>query len=561
MELMEALDGLKQRGNVQRLSDENVRSLLSQLQETQFNDRRENQLLYYQPVSDVARSVHRCMSRYIGVGGGNGASKTETVLAEFCMLATGIFPDSLQGEERVALKAKFRGPIACRVVVASLTTTLTTIIIPKMQYWKWSGDSEAGGKKGHWGWIPKRCLINGSWTASWREKPRVLRVLCFDPDNPEKLLGESTFQFMAHTQDPADFASGDFHHILHDELTSYAIWRENEARTMRVGGRMILAMTWPDDPSIPVDWVFDTLYERGREGAQKHPSVDWFEMWTVDNDNLNQETVAEQADLWGADIRAVRLKGQPIRFSNRIHPLFTDRMQTWCLDCKQSYVLTDECPKCGAVEDHLTEFMHVRDFEASTVLPTVMLLDPHPRKPHMMLWVQVDTWNDLWVVAEALEPGGPVEVEETVAGIEYEFGLRTMLRLGDPNMLASPSGSVRSREGRPETWRDEFDGVGLHMELGDTSDVGRGRLNDYLKVDIDRQAPRIHIHPRCVETIKQILRYVWDDYRHVDDRDVKQKPKDKNDDFPTLLKYLLNYQPEYGMLVNGAKVIKTRGRR
>jgi len=374
------------------------------------------------------------------------------------------------------------------------------------------------------------------------------------------LLGESTFQFMAHTQDPADFASGDFHHILHDELTSYAIWRENEARTMRVGGRMLLAMTWPDDPSIPVDWVFDVLYEKGRAGAHKHPGVDWFEMWTVDNANLNQESVQEQADLWGADIQAVRLRGQPIRFSNRIHPLFTDRDQTWCLNCKEAFVVTDQCPRCGDTDDQLVAFNHVRDFEASPILPSIMLLDPHPRKPHMLLWVQVDTWDDIWVVAEALVPGGCEEVEKRVNEIETEFGLRTTLRLGDPNMLRSPSGSRRSSEGVPVTWRDEFDAAGLNVELGNTSDVGRGRLNDRLKVDPDTRHPRIHFHPRCVETIKQILRYVWADYRHVDDRDLKQTPKDKNDDFPTLLKYLLNYEPNYHMLLNGAPVIRTRGK-
>ena len=555
MDLSEALEGLNHGKSVGKLSDPQLRNLLSQIQETQFNDRRENQLLYYQPVSDVARDIHRCMARYIGVGGGNGASKTESLLAELCMLATGIFPDSLQGEEREALKAKFRGPVACRVVVASLTTTLMTIILPKLQYWQWSGASEAGGDKGHWGWVPKRCLISGSWTASWREKSRVLRVLCFDPDDPEKLLGESTFQFMAHTQDPADFASGDFHHILHDELTTYAIWRENEARTMRVGGRMLLAMTWPDDPSIPVDWVFDALYERGRPGPQKHPSVEWFEMWTVDNANLNQDTVAEQAGLWDKDIQAVRLRGQPIRFSNRIHPLFTDREQTWCLDCKTAYVRTEQCPACGAEGDKLVEYLHVQDFDSSPVLPTIMLLDPHPRKPHMALWAQIDTWNDIWIVAEALVEGGPEELEVACNEIESNLGLRMALRLGDPNMLRSPASAQRNI-----TWRDEFDAVGLHLELGNTSDVGRSRLNDYLKVDPDRLMPRIHIHPRCQEAIKQILRYVWDDYRHVADRDMKQKPKDKNDDFPTLLKYLMNYEPDYNMLLNGAPVIKTRGK-
>jgi hypothetical protein len=554
MELHEALNNLKSGGTVNRFSDNQLRVLLKQLVETQYNDRKENQLLYYKPVSEVAETIHMCQDRYLGVGGGNGASKTETILAELCMLATGIFPTGLKPEVLAGIREKFRGPIAVRVVVESLTTTLTPIILPKLQWWKWSGADEAGGERGHWGWIPRRALIQGNWTASWREKLRILRVHCYDPDNPDKIIGESTFQFMAHTQDPSDFASGDFHHILHDELTTHAIWRENEARTMRVGGRIALAMTWPDDPSIPVDWVFDSLYEKGREGPQKVQGVSWFEMWTQDNKNLDQASVAEQAGMWAENIRNVRLKGQPIRFSNRVHPLFTELPQTWCLPCHTAKMVTEQCPVCGAEGDQLVDFCHVEDFHAETSLPTIMLLDPHPRKPHMALWAQIDSWDDIWIVAEALVEGGPEEMESVSAATETEYGLRVVSRIGDPNMLRSPSGAKRG-----VTWQDEFSDCGLNMDLGDTSDVGRSRLNDYLKVDPDRKSPRIHIHSRCTQTIRQLQRYVWDDYRNVADRAMKQVPKDKEDDFPTLLKYLLNSEPSYDILTRGAQVIRTRG--
>ena len=76
--------------------------------------------------------------------------------------------------------------------------------------------------------------------------------------------------------------------ILHDEPTKLAIWTENQARTMRVNGRMMLAMTWPDDPSIPVDWIFDEIYEKAQPGAGKSPHHDWIELSTRANRNLDQ---------------------------------------------------------------------------------------------------------------------------------------------------------------------------------------------------------------------------------------------------------------------------------
>ena len=111
------------------------------------------------------------------------------------------------------------------------------------------------------------------------------------------------------------------------------------------------------------------------------------------------------------------------------------------------------------------------------------------------------------------------------------------------------------------TWRDEFDAVGVRLEYGDVADVGRSRLNDYLKVDKDREAPRLHVHNRCPVTIKQLQRYVWDDWRGGgENRGLKQTPKDKEDDMPTLLKYLMNFEPSFQRLMGMGQIIRTRGK-
>jgi hypothetical protein len=56
--------------------------------------------------------------------------------------------------------------------------------------------------------VPDRRRVGPSLDSN---KLRMLRVLCRDPHNPDKVLGESTIQFMSLDQDPTDFASGDFH--------------------------------------------------------------------------------------------------------------------------------------------------------------------------------------------------------------------------------------------------------------------------------------------------------------------------------------------------------------
>jgi hypothetical protein len=190
------------------MSNNEFRAAAAELLEANATDRRENAIRYYEPVSEKGKKVHTTTCKTVGVFGGNGSGKTEQCIAEMAMLATGLVPDSLA--ECVDPREKLRGPVSCRVVLESLTTTMHNIILPKLQWWKWTGIDQPGGQKGHWGWIPRTSLLGGDWTRAWSEKLRTLRINYYDPWS-DKIAGESTIQFMSKDQDPSDFASGDFH--------------------------------------------------------------------------------------------------------------------------------------------------------------------------------------------------------------------------------------------------------------------------------------------------------------------------------------------------------------
>lgn len=530
------------------LSNESLRALAGHALGLLNKDTQENQLVYYKPTNARSAKIHDSKARVVGIGGGNGSSKTETALVEMIMCATGIFPDSVKH-----LATKYRGPLNCRVVCESLTTVLHPIILPKLQWYKWTGLDRPGGARGHWGWIPRFSLKDGSWEKSWSEKLRTLTIVARDPATG-RIDGESTIQFMSSDQDPSDFASGDFHLILHDEPPTQAIWTENEARTMRVNGRMLLAMTWPDDPSIPVDWIFDKVYEPGQAGPNRHPDIEWIELWTTENPHLDQEAIRAQMSRWSHERQQVRIFGGNLRFSNRVHPLFGDFTQTWSPAAhKVVQPVEGKCPVTGSRD--LIEFSHVGEFEHSRDWPVVFLLDPHPRKPHMFLWCQVDPMDDYWVLDDGECSGDPAEVARQVKQHELDMGYRVVRRIGDPNMLRSPAGTRRE-----VNWEDEFSSAGLPIELANDIDVGRERLNAYLQPDTHTLRPRIVFHRRAERTIFQLKRYTWDEYRQRDERDQKQKPRQKYDDYPTLLKYLMNDEPTFRLLVHGAPIINA-GRR
>lgn len=544
---------------LEELTDEEFREQLAGFMRMAEQDRKENALRDYKPVSEKARRVWESNARVFAIGGGNGSGKTEQMLAFVIACATGIFPEELK---HLASKW-FRGPINVRIVCESLTTVLYPVMLPKLQWWKWTGVDEPNGARGHWGWVPPYCLKDRDWNKSWTEKLRTLTVICRDPEDPNVIRGESTIQFTSFDQDPSDFASGDFHLVLHDEPPPLAIWRENEARTMRVAGRMLLSMTWPDDPSIPVDWIFDEVYEPGQAGD--NPEIEWVNLYTTDNPHLNQNAVAMQSAKWSDEMRSVRVYGKPIRFSNRIHPLFTSETLHWCFTCGKVTVAIENpasttpatkwlCTSCSGMA--VVDFNHVQEFEPAEFWPTVWVVDPHPRKPHMGLWVMVDPADDLWVIDEFSVEGDPVDVRKACDEVESRFGLSVALRLIDPNMGRSPSSARRGR-----VWQDDFDDAGLVTELADDSETGRKSLNTMLKPDEGTLRPRIHFHPRCKTTAFQMKRYSWDDYKRAAEKDQKQLAKNKHDDYPTCLKYVMNRAPTFNSLRGIGKVLSRHGTR
>lgn len=518
------------------LSNAELEELANYALELQLKDRNTNQLKYYMPVSEKAVQIHQCTAKTIGIGGGNGSSKTSVALADLLIQATGQIPLSLQGKYPME---KFRGPINCRIVVESITTTLHPIILPKLQWWRWQGVDRPGGQRGYYGLVPKHCLLKGDWGESWTERIRTLQVNNYDPISGRR-DGISTVQFMSYEQDPSDFASGDYHIILHDEPPRESIWVENMARTMRVNGTMMVAMTFPDDPTIPVDWIMDRIWEKAQPGKNYDPTVAWFNLFTTENMNLNQTAVAETSRKMSKTEREARIYGQPIRLSNRVHPLFTDADHVWCFECHDKTILNTEgvCGSCSSPS--VVSFNHVSNLQVNPLYPVICALDPHPRKPHMLIWVQVTPDDDLHQVFEMEVDGSPDVVKQRVEELEREHGWKTIRRIMDPNMGRSPSSTNRET-----TWQDAFADVGLTFDLADDGKAGRQIINDFLKPDASTEKPRIQIDERCMKSIQQWKRYSWDDFKRTLEKDQKQKAKQKFDDCPTLMKYVVNSNPTF----------------
>lgn len=529
---------------------EDIRELARQLDITRETSRRENQLLYYEPVSKHAIDFHCSMAPQRVALGGNGSSKSETQLVDIVMEMTGQVPISL---DDVYPTKKLRPPINARIVVQSLTSTWEQAIKPKLQWDRWTGLGD--GKTGHWGWIPKRFLKNGKWEDSWSAQYRTLT-----------LVNGSTLQVFSHDQETQDFASASVHRIGFDEGPKHAIYRENLLR-LREGGYVSIAMTPPDDESKAwtAAWVYDEVYQRGLPGPGKDPDIDAFTFHTEDNRFISQETIATLVKGLTPMQREVRLHGAFMHLGGRIYSTYTDRPQTWCFGCNQATIVLKSdndstCGTCGGTS--LADYCHfVEPFETAFSWPCIMALDPHPRKPHTIAWFVVSPSDELYQVAELEVDDEPCVVRDMVADREQSLGLSVVRRLIDPNMGNSPSGTTNKR-GR--SVRDEFDAVGLRCDLADDNrETARARLRALLKPDSRTKAPRFYIFTTCPKSNYMWNRYVWGEWATSasHDKNPKALPAELNSDYPGLAQYVANSNPTFAGLHYGNQRIMKKGRR
>lgn len=533
---------------LRRLPQKELIELSKELINTKQALRKERQLLFYQPVSPNAREIHLSTAKEQVIVGGNRSSKTDTMLAEMAIRMTGIIPICLEQDYP---KKKIFCPGRVRLTVESLTNTWEPVIKPKLQWNQWSGRGEPGGQWGHWGWIPRELLFKGNWSESWSEKTRTLTLKC-----------GCTMQVMSFDQDPQDFSGGSFHLICHDEGPPSDIYRENRMRTLDTLGTLMIAFTPPDDETTAwrAAWIFDALYEKGLPGPAKEPNIDSFTLFTEQNRILDSESIADITKGLTTTQKEVRLHGRFIHLSGLIYPQFADESKSFCFNCNENVLLVDEkCANCQSNDTTIYSNVVETD-ERAYKWPVVYLLDPHPRKPNMMSWVAIDPLDDPWQIAELEIDGEPAAVRDAVFALEKTLNLNIAMRLIDPNMAETPAHNAGRRQ---VTVRDEFDAVGIRCKLADDGfNVGKNRLRQWIRPDYRTRTPPLRIFNTCKKTIYQFKRYVFDEWSRysTDQKDPKQTPRPKHDDFPTLLRYLASENISYSALTIGRQPFRREGR-
>jgi len=140
---------------------------------------------------------------------------------------------------------------------------------------------------------------------------------------------------------------------------------------------------------------------------------------------------------------------------------------------------------------------------------------------------------------------------------QLELPMAPRLCIIDPNR-------GRAKQINNTSWEEVFQEHGYDIILGqDNVNIGHTKMYEYFRVDPITGNPRFMFTNLCRGRggpIWQLQRYSWDEWvnnRTKTERDIKEKPKQYNKDFPDICRYVAMEDLKFSSLVHGPQIIKT----
>ena len=307
------------------------------------------------------------------------------------------------------------------------------------------------------------------------------------------------FDLMTTEQDAKEFESTDIGFMLLDEPIPKSIYKACIAR-----GRRGMIVIWGFTPLSYSAWIKDSIYDK-RDGTM----IDYV-----------------TADVWDNcdDVEGSRgiLKRDHI---NRMISQYDENEREARIRGKFGHLL-------GLVHKGFEPKIHVIDpFDINKEDYVVgMALDTHPRVPDALSWMAIDSKGRKFIIAELWFKGTDAELKAEI--LKMEVGMRIVDRLIDPSGFNEDDRTTEVSFGERLKKQKLFFRPGskkLHECIRRTDNAFKYEYRDGQMIS----APELYIFRTCPRHIKELLGYVWDDYKGktADDRTAKGQPKDKDDHF------------------------------
>lgn len=343
-------------------------------------------------------------------------------------------------------------------------------------------------------WIPKKWFRGGSWKEAYDYKYHIV----YGADG-------SMIDILTYDQDVSAAESVTIHGCWMDEEAPEKMYSGTVSRLISVKGFLLLTVT----PLYGMSWALRIWRQGGND------TVDVFKFSIHDNKYLPKDYVKQMIEQWPENERQARENGDFLEFAGLVYK---------------------------ELDDHIH---YLKDWkEPDYFCATIMAVDPHPRKPTVMVWAALTASETLIVYDEMEISGTAKEIVRAIKERENKHRYPTQLRLIDPaaNKQISGIGSTLTTLG-------EFENVGMGFTLADNNvNVGVGIVHEYLAYDVSKPVssfnrPRLYFTEKVPKTWQYMKELLWDEFRYGDMKDPKERIKDFHKDFPDCVRYICAQRP------------------
>ena len=340
--------------------------------------------------------------------------------------------------------------------------------------------------------VPRHLVKGGCWDKAWSEKSATFTT-----------ANGSALQFFTYEQSLNKMGGDDVDFFVGDEHMPEKMFIENLMRTADRNGYAVLAMT----PESGITWEEEKIIE----ASEFDPSVEFWMFTTFGNPYLSKEGVAEvEKQITDPRLRDAKLYGKFVSLSGLVYSQFS----------RGTHVV----PDTGNPKSHWHQ---------------QFIIDPHHRKNSCMIWTAWDPdGNVCYVHREAeFEPsaGG---VSELAAFIRAKSsGCKVDVWIGDE----AQGGEGINIHGKQSVLKQlRIAGIpvqGTNQASEKNFASGVYKVREMLMPDPLQQKPRLYISQSCPKTIKQMSTYQYRKETIVDEELLREHVRNKNDDFPTCIRY------------------------
>lgn len=349
--------------------------------------------------------------------------------------------------------------------------------------------------------IPRCYLRGGSWDRAWSEGHRRLDY-----------ANGSFERFFTYTQDRDVLGGQDLDYAAMDEHGPYTHFLELMARLSDRNGMMILTYT----PEEGMTWEREEIIE----ASEINPDRVKYWMFSIyGNPHLDKKGVEEfAATIKDPNMRRAKLYGEHVLLTGAVIPGFNEQRSI------------------------------VPDFEIPAHWPRSLILDPHDRTPHAVLWMAWDEKDNCYVYRTMKRRATMPELVEAIR--VASAGERIDCRICDE----ANDGDEKDNRGNKsimEELRDEgmsFEPTGQKSEAAFKG--GIHKLRHGFTCDAISRKPKIYIFESCNygsgETIDgkpqgsivwELQRYRYKKEQRADEETLRESIACVNDHLVTCLRY------------------------